>query len=76
MQMRYGPNRVGPFGSAAVTGGRHRSCALKEGLTDGVDSLIYLLAPIISVVPAIHGLRRDPDGTGGVIRFGLEPHCN
>ena len=62
MQMRYGPNRVGPFGllQSLVVGVK---LALKEGLTPaGVDKPIYLLAPIIAVIPAIMAFAVIPLG--------------
>jgi NADH-quinone oxidoreductase subunit H len=62
MQMRRGPNRVGPAGllQSLVDGVK---LALKEGITPvGADGLVYRLAPIISVIPAIMAF--------GVIPFG------
>lgn len=53
MQMRYGPNRVGPYGllQSLVDGIK---LALKEGLVPtGVDKPIYLAAPAISVITAV-----------------------
>lgn len=62
MQLRYGPNRVGPYGllQSLVDGVK---LALKEGLTPaGVDKPIYLMAPVISVIPAIIAFAVIPMG--------------
>ncbi|MFT3898793.1 MAG: NADH-quinone oxidoreductase subunit NuoH [Gordonia sp. (in: high G+C Gram-positive bacteria)] len=62
MQRRLGPNRVGPGGilQSLADGAK---LALKEGLTPaGVDKPIYLLAPIIAVVPAITAFAVIPFG--------------
>ncbi|WP_409366501.1 NADH-quinone oxidoreductase subunit NuoH [Mycolicibacterium moriokaense] len=62
MQMRSGPNRVGPAGvlQSLVDGVK---LALKEGITPfGADKAIYRLAPVISVVPAIMAFAVIPFG--------------
>ena len=69
MQMRFGPNRVGPKGllQSLVDGVK---LALKEGLIPtGVDKFIYLAAPVISVVPAFIAFAVIPMG-GEVSIFG------
>jgi NADH-quinone oxidoreductase subunit H len=65
MQMRLGPNRVGPRGLLqSVADGV--KLALKEGLVPaGVDKPVYLLAPIISVIPAFLAFAVIP--MGGVV---------
>jgi NADH-quinone oxidoreductase subunit H len=69
MQMRFGPNRVGPYGmlQSLVDGIK---LGLKEGLIPaGVDRPIYLLAPVISVIPAFTAFAVIPMG-GQVSIFG------
>ncbi|NMO03805.1 NADH-quinone oxidoreductase subunit NuoH [Gordonia sp. TBRC 11910] len=62
MQQRLGPNRVGP-GGALQSLADGVKLALKEGLTPfGVDKVVYLLAPIIAVVPAIMAFAVIPIG--------------
>ncbi|GAB08331.1 NADH-quinone oxidoreductase chain H [Gordonia araii NBRC 100433] len=62
MQRRLGPNRVGWHGVLQSLADGVK-LALKEGLTPaGVDKPIYLLAPIIAVIPAITAFAVIPFG--------------
>ncbi|MDX6287451.1 MAG: NADH-quinone oxidoreductase subunit [Frankiales bacterium] len=69
MQMRIGPNRVGPNGSLQSLADGIK-LALKEDIIPAiVDRPVYILAPIISAVPAFLGFAVIPMG-GTVSIFG------
>lgn len=69
MQMRLGPNRVGPRGLLQSLADGVK-LALKEGLIPaGVDKWVYLAAPVISVIPAFMAFAVIPMG-GEVSVFG------
>ena len=62
MQMRIGPNRVGPLGILQSLADGVK-IALKEGLIPkGVDKPIFLLAPVIAVIPAFMAFAVIPFG--------------
>ncbi|MCV7230824.1 complex I subunit 1/NuoH family protein, partial [Mycolicibacterium komossense] len=62
MQMRVGPNRVGPGGVLQSLADGVK-LALKEGLVPaGVDKPVYLMAPVIAVVPAFLAFAVIPMG--------------
>lgn len=69
MQLRIGPNRVGPGGLLQSLADGVK-LALKEGLVPaGVDKGIYLAAPVIAVIPAFMAFAVIPLG-GEVSVFG------
>lgn len=62
MQMRLGPNRAGPCGLLQSLADGIK-LALKEGLTpSGVDRPVYVLAPIIAVIPSFMAFAVIPMG--------------
>lgn len=62
MQLRPGPNRVGPNGYLQSLADGIK-LALKESITPrGTDWLVYMLAPVISVIPAFTAFAFIPFG--------------
>ncbi len=67
IQARFGPNRVGPFGLLQPVADGIK-LFLKEDITPKeCDRLIYYLAPILSMMPALTALAVIPFGPGFVL---------
>src|SRR2546423_4286229 len=63
MQTRIGPNRAGPFG-ILITLADGVKLFFKEGITPvTADRVVYLVAPLISMVPAFLAFAVIPFGT-------------
>lgn len=62
MQMRPGPNRVGPKGWLQSLADGIKLALKEDIMPTNVDKVVYLLAPIISVVPAITAFAVIPFG--------------
>ncbi|MBF6130743.1 NADH-quinone oxidoreductase subunit NuoH [Nocardia brasiliensis] len=62
MQMRIGPNRIGPYGMLqSIADGV--KMALKEDIVPAiVDKPIYILAPVISLIPSVMAFAVIPFG--------------
>jgi NADH-quinone oxidoreductase subunit H len=52
-QVRYGPNRAGPFGLLQPIADALKMVFKEEIIPTHVDRPVYLLAPVLSVVPAL-----------------------
>src|SRR5512143_985314 len=53
VQQRYGPNRAGPFGLGLPVADGLKLIMKEELIPAGADKLVFLLAPVITVVPAL-----------------------
>jgi NADH-quinone oxidoreductase subunit H len=62
MQLRPGPNRVGPWGALQSLADGIK-LALKESITPGgIDKFVYFAAPVISTIPAFTAFAFIPFG--------------
>jgi NADH-quinone oxidoreductase subunit H len=52
-QVRIGPNRAGPFGILQPIADGIKAAFKEELIPDHVDKVVYLLAPALSLVPAL-----------------------
>lgn len=71
LQVRYGPNRAGPYGLLQPVADGIKLIFKEELIPSQADKLIFLLAPVITVLPALIVLGVIPFG-GTVNLFGRE----
>ena len=71
LQSRYGPNRAGPFGLLQPVADGVKLIFKEELIPAQADKLLFILAPIITVIPALIILAVVPIG-GTITLFGRE----
>jgi NADH-quinone oxidoreductase subunit H len=69
IQSRLGPNRLGPFGLFQSLADALKFFFKEQVQPSNADRILYLLAPVIVVIPALTALSVIPFGTS----FGSEP---
>jgi NADH-quinone oxidoreductase subunit H len=71
MQVRIGPNRAGPFGFLQPVADGIKLIFKEELIPAKADKLVFILAPIITVIPALIITAVVPWGTS-IVLFGRE----
>lgn len=51
--LRYGPNRVGKYGSLQIVADMFKMFFKEEVIPDQVDRMVYLMAPGLALIPAL-----------------------
>ncbi len=81
IQVRIGPNRAGPWGILQPVADGIKLIFKEELIPDRADKVVFLLAPVLTVVPALIILGVIPFGTsislfGKTIELGLAGDVN
>lgn len=64
--LRYGPNRVGKFGTLQVIADMFKMFFKEEVIPDHVDRAVYLMAPGLALVPAMMAFAVVPLASAGL----------
>lgn len=65
MQLRVGPNRHGPWGMLQSLADGIKLMLKEDVVVKGADKVVYVLAPIIGIIPAFMALAVIPFGPAG-----------